>query len=97
MLHKPWERKIDIGIRYDSLTIYNRVAYSNGLSPLNAPFFDVSSALFTNYRWSPLNQLIMTAALGKSMHRSHEVYMGIDAFGRGTFGGGGWGVGTVCS
>ncbi|KAF3284146.1 hypothetical protein TWF970_011365 [Orbilia oligospora] len=82
---------------YDSLTIYNRVVYVNGLSPLNAPFFDVSSALFTNYRWNPLAQLLTTAALSKVMHRNHDVYMGIDVFGRGTFGGGGWGTGTALS
>ncbi|KAF3216230.1 hypothetical protein TWF191_009061 [Orbilia oligospora] len=83
--------------RYDSLTIYNRVVYVNGLSPLNAPFFDVSSALFTNYRWNPLAQLLTTAALSKVMHRNYDVYMGIDVFGRGTFGGGGWGTGTALS
>ncbi|EWC45568.1 hypothetical protein DRE_05426 [Drechslerella stenobrocha 248] len=82
---------------YDSLTIYNRVAYANGLSPANAPFFSVSSAIFTNYRWNPLAQLLTTAALSKALHRSHDVYMGIDVFGRGTFGGGGWGVGTALS
>ncbi|KAK6509295.1 hypothetical protein TWF481_004053 [Arthrobotrys musiformis] len=82
---------------YDSLTIYNRVVYVNGLSPLNAPFFDVSSALFTNYRWNPLTQLLATAAISKSMHRNYDVYMGIDVFGRGTFGGGGWGTGTALS
>lgn len=82
---------------YDSLTIYNRVVYVNGLSPLNAPFFDVSSALFTNYQWNPLAQLLTTAALSKVVHRNYDVYMGIDVFGRGTFGGGGWGIGTALS
>ncbi|KAK6536293.1 hypothetical protein TWF281_000535 [Arthrobotrys megalospora] len=82
---------------YDSLTIYNRVAYVNGLSPVNAPFFDVSSGLFTNYRWKPMTQLLTTAALSKVMHRNHDVYMGIDVFGRGTFGDGGWGTGTALS
>ncbi|KAK6537950.1 hypothetical protein TWF694_010845 [Orbilia ellipsospora] len=82
---------------YDSLTIYNRVAYANGLSPANAPFFKASSALFTNYRWNPLTQLLTTAALSKSLNRSADVYMGIDIFGRGTFGGGGWGIGTALS
>ncbi|KAF3926380.1 hypothetical protein AA313_de0203487 [Arthrobotrys entomopaga] len=82
---------------YDSLTIYNRVAYANGLSPTNAPFFAVSSGLFTNYRWKPLTQLLATAALSKTMNRSQDVYMGIDVFGRGTFGDGGWGVGTALS
>ncbi|KAF3906669.1 hypothetical protein ABW20_dc0109960 [Dactylellina cionopaga] len=98
-LRKGCDRRVQGSevVWYDSLTIYNRVVYANGLSPTNAPFFDVSSALFTNYRWNPLTQLLTTAALSKSMHRNHDVYMGIDVFGRGTFGNGGWGVGTALS
>ncbi|EPS44615.1 hypothetical protein H072_1397 [Dactylellina haptotyla CBS 200.50] len=98
-LRKACDRRLQGSevVWYDSLTIYNRVAYANGLSPMNAPFFDASSALFTNYRWNPFGQLLTTAALAKSMHRSHDVLMGIDIFGRGTFGGGGWGVGTALS
>ncbi|KAF3907130.1 hypothetical protein ABW21_db0204803 [Orbilia brochopaga] len=81
-------------IWYDSLTIMNRVEYVNGLSPLNAPFFEASSGLFTNYRWR-LGHLLETEALSLALRRNHDVYMGIDVFGRGTFGGGGWGVGKA--
>ncbi|KAF3934320.1 hypothetical protein ABW19_dt0208585 [Dactylella cylindrospora] len=80
---------------YDALTVDNHVDWQNGLSPANKPFFEASSGLFVNYGWRPLNQLLITAALSKLMNRNYDVYMGIDIFGRGTFGGGQWGVGTA--
>ncbi|KAK6349876.1 hypothetical protein TWF696_006137 [Orbilia brochopaga] len=83
-------------IWYDSLTIWNKVDYKNGLSPDNSPLFKVASGFYSNYQWTAA-QLLETRAISTSLGRNHDVYMGIDVFGRGTFGGGGWGIGTALS
>lgn len=48
-----------------------------------------ADALFVNYTWTPPQLPTTVAAAGA---RSSSVYMGVDVFGRGSFGGGGFGV-----
>ncbi len=36
--------------RYDAITVEGRLAWQDGLTPRNAPFFDAADALFVNYK-----------------------------------------------
>ncbi|GIL62379.1 hypothetical protein Vafri_16601, partial [Volvox africanus] len=70
---------------YDAVTSDGRLAWQNGLTPLNAPFFDAADALFVNYTWGEAAPAAVAAAAGS---RAADVFMGIDVFGRGSYGGG---------
>ena len=67
---------------YDSLDAASgRVAYSNGLSLANKPFFDACDGIFTNYWWRSAH-LASSARLAGDARR-HDVYVGCDCFARG--------------
>jgi len=83
-------------IWYDALTVRNQVDWQNGLTQLNAPFFKVTDGLFTNYGWRK-RELGNTKAMANTMNRVSDIYTGIDCFGRGSLGGGGFGVGEALS
>lgn len=51
------------------------------------PYFDLCDGIFLNYNWTEAG-LASSAALAKE--RNGEVYVGIDVFGRGCPGGGGY-------
>ncbi|GFR47376.1 hypothetical protein Agub_g9088 [Astrephomene gubernaculifera] len=70
---------------YDAITTEGRLVWQNALTPLNAPFFDAADALFVNYGWRREGLRGVAEAAGS---RAAEVYMGVDVFGRGTYGGG---------
>ncbi|GLI61826.1 hypothetical protein VaNZ11_004267, partial [Volvox africanus] len=70
---------------YDAVTADGRLAWQNDLTPLNAPFFDAADALFVNYTWSEAAPAAVAASAGS---RSADVFMGVDVFGRGSYGGG---------
>lgn len=74
-------------ILYDSLIDNGSINYQNGLSINNIELFNISDGYFTNYWW---NEKICrdTAKLAKERH--YDIYMGIDIFGRNTYGGGGF-------
>ncbi|XP_065579981.1 uncharacterized protein LOC136039920 [Artemia franciscana] len=74
-------------IWYDSVTINGELLWQNELNAKNYPFFEVSDGIFLNYTWKRENIEASVAAAGI---RSFDVYVGIDIFGRGTYGGGGW-------
>nr|CCC92704.1 putative endo-beta-N-acetylglucosaminidase [Trypanosoma congolense IL3000] len=76
-----------IVIWYDAVTIDGRVVYQNGLTQKNKPYFDVCDGLFINYAWRPYELPISTALAGP---RRRDVYVGVDVFGRGVYGGGGY-------
>ncbi|KAJ3046940.1 hypothetical protein HK097_000384, partial [Rhizophlyctis rosea] len=71
---------------YDSLTTLGKVRWQDHLSLLNKPFFDVTDGCFVNYTWKA-DYPSKSALLAES--RPHQVYTGIDVWGRNTFGGGG--------
>ncbi|GJD10466.1 Cytosolic endo-beta-N-acetylglucosaminidase 2 [Galdieria sulphuraria] len=72
---------------YDSVTVEGRLRWQNRLNEQNYYFFERCDGIFTNYHWHPndvgLSQL-------SSNGRHFDVFTGIDVFGRGTFGGGGY-------
>uniref|UniRef100_A0A7I4FNY7 mannosyl-glycoprotein endo-beta-N-acetylglucosaminidase n=1 Tax=Physcomitrium patens TaxID=3218 RepID=A0A7I4FNY7_PHYPA len=74
-------------IWYDAVTDEGDLDWQNCLNEKNRSFFAVSDGLFTNYTWSEGMAKLSANAAGE---RNFEVYMGVDVFGRNTFGGGGF-------
>jgi mannosyl-glycoprotein endo-beta-N-acetylglucosaminidase len=75
---------------------WNRVCGA-GLTSRNEAFFSACDGLFVNYVWD-LDKLAASAARAMSQSRAGrrwDVYMGIDCFGRNTYGGGGWQCNTA--
>lgn len=74
-------------IWYDSVTKDGKLRWQNCLNDLNKCFFDLCDGIFTNYTWKkddPVKSAVKAGA------RRCDVYMGVDVFGRNTFGGGGF-------
>ena len=89
---------------YDAVTIHGVLEWQNTLNALNAPFFDVCDGIWINYTWERTTPAAVTHHLrqgssgGTTAHhsaRKYDVYMGVDAFGRGSYGGGGLGCPTA--
>ncbi|KAL0359139.1 UNVERIFIED_CONTAM: Cytosolic endo-beta-N-acetylglucosaminidase 1 [Sesamum angustifolium] len=59
----------------------------NQLNDLNKPFFDRCDGILVNYSWEENFPKLSAEVAGD---RKLDVYMGIDVFGRGTYGGGQW-------
>ncbi|XP_022745768.1 cytosolic endo-beta-N-acetylglucosaminidase 1-like isoform X2 [Durio zibethinus] len=74
-------------IWYDSVTIDGKLDWQNQLNEKNKPFFDISDGIFVNYTWKEDYPKLSATVAG---NRKFDVYMGIDVFGRGTYGGGEW-------
>ncbi|GMI79933.1 Endo-beta-N-acetyglucosaminidase 85B [Hibiscus trionum] len=74
-------------IWYDSVTIDGDLNWQNRLNEKNKPFFDISDGIFINYTWKEDYPKLSATFAGD---RKFDVYMGIDVFGRGTYGGGQW-------
>ncbi|KAK9742309.1 hypothetical protein RND81_03G162900 [Saponaria officinalis] len=74
-------------IWYDSVTIYGDLDWQDQLNDKNKPFFDLCDGIFTNYTWKEDNPRLSADVAGD---RKFDVYMGIDVFGRNTYGGGQW-------
>jgi mannosyl-glycoprotein endo-beta-N-acetylglucosaminidase len=70
------------------VTTAGKLRWQNKLCPeSNGPFFDLADALFLNYCWKPSTLPESLAAAGA---RAHDVLVGVDVYGRGCFGGGGF-------
>ncbi|KAI0269338.1 glycosyl hydrolase family 85-domain-containing protein [Gloeopeniophorella convolvens] len=91
-------------IWYDSVVFNGQVRWQDRLNSYNLPFFLPSTGFFTNYTWPPTFPslsaqyfLSLDSALvsAQSRHGSakslQDVYVGIDVWGRGSHGGGGFG------
>ncbi|KAK9168044.1 hypothetical protein Syun_000184 [Stephania yunnanensis] len=74
-------------IWYDSVTINGDLRWQNQLNDKNKPFFDLCDGIFVNYTWQEDYPKLSAAVAGD---RKFDVYMGIDVFGRNTYGGGQW-------
>ncbi|KFK24965.1 hypothetical protein AALP_AA8G048600 [Arabis alpina] len=74
-------------IWYDSVTVKGLLAWQDQLNEMNKPFFDLCDGIFMNYTWKENYPKASAEIAGD---RKHDVYMGIDVFGRGSFGGGQW-------
>ncbi|GMY08305.1 cytosolic endo-beta-n-acetylglucosaminidase 2 [Fagus crenata] len=74
-------------IWYDSVTIHGKLDWQDQLNEMNKPFFDVCDGIFVNYTWKENYPRLSAAVAGD---RKFDVYMGVDVFGRNTYGGGQW-------
>ncbi|KAG8085246.1 hypothetical protein GUJ93_ZPchr0010g10058 [Zizania palustris] len=74
-------------IWYDAITVDGDLVWQNKLNEMNKPFFDLCDGLFANYSWAENYPKYSAEVAGD---RKYDVYMGIDVFGRNTFGGGQW-------
>ncbi|XP_027110733.1 cytosolic endo-beta-N-acetylglucosaminidase 1-like isoform X1 [Coffea arabica] len=74
-------------IWYDSVTINGDLDWQNQLNDMNKPFFDLCDGIFVNYTWKETYPKESASVAGD---RRFDVYMGIDVFGRNTYGGGEW-------
>nr|CAB3465559.1 unnamed protein product [Digitaria exilis] len=74
-------------IWYDAITVKGELDWQDKLNEYNKPFFDLCDGLFANYTWKENYPQDSAAVAG---NRKYDVYMGIDIFGRNTFGGGQW-------
>ncbi|KAI8030212.1 Cytosolic endo-beta-N-acetylglucosaminidase 1 [Camellia lanceoleosa] len=74
-------------IWYDSVTVDGKLSWQDQLNDSNKPFFDICDGIFVNYTWQEDYPKLSAAVAG---NRKFDVYMGIDVFGRNTYGGGQW-------
>jgi len=70
---------------YDPLPTLTPILISH-CNAKQKPFFDACDGIFVNYTWAESAPSVSAAA---AAHRRYDVYMGVDVFGRGTYGGGG--------
>jgi hypothetical protein len=82
-------------IWYDSVDSQSgAIAWASALDGRGAPFFDAADAIFLDYHWS-LEGLEQTKAYAGD--RSRDVCVGLDVWGRGMLGGGGWRCGEAAA
>ncbi|KLO08577.1 hypothetical protein SCHPADRAFT_858859 [Schizopora paradoxa] len=86
-------------IWYDSVIINGDLRWQDRLNTLNLPFFLPSTSFFTNYTWpstfpSLSAQYMMSldaSLLQESPKTLKDIFVGVDVWGRGSHGGGGFG------
>ncbi|XP_077979787.1 cytosolic endo-beta-N-acetylglucosaminidase-like [Glandiceps talaboti] len=72
---------------YDSVIKDGTLSWQDELNDKNRMFFDVCDGIFLNYTW---NEKKLKKSVLMAGPRQHDVYVGVDVFGRNCFGGGGW-------
>lgn len=73
-------------IYYDSIINDGKLKWQNELNELNKSFFNICDGIYLNYCWKDEN---LYKSIEISGNRSYDVFVGVDVFGRGCFGGGG--------
>ncbi|XP_033739012.1 cytosolic endo-beta-N-acetylglucosaminidase-like isoform X3 [Pecten maximus] len=76
-------------IWYDSVINTGGLRWQDELNEKNSMFFDVCDGIFLNYNWND-DTLRRSKELANSSGRAMDVYVGVDVFGRGCLGGGGF-------
>lgn len=74
-------------IWYDSVIEDGSLSWQNELNDLNKEFFDISDGIFLNYTWKTEN---LIQSKENAQKRFRDVYVGVDVFGRGCLGNGGF-------
>ncbi|CAI9722477.1 cytosolic endo-beta-N-acetylglucosaminidase-like isoform X1 [Octopus vulgaris] len=76
-------------IWYDSVTKDGFLNWQNELNLKNELFFDKCHGIFLNYCWNE-EGLKRTKKISAQKNRTYDVFVGVDVFGRGCYGGGGY-------
>lgn len=77
-------------IWYDAVTYSGNLCYQNALTYENKPFMEAArDGLFLNYNWNS-DLLLASQTEAGSAAVSSRIFVGVDCFGRGCPGGGGW-------
>ena len=74
---------------YDAVTRHGRLAWQNAWTAANEAYAVAADALWLNYGWRPRTLAASVAAARAANHPASAVIAGWDAWGRGTYGGGG--------
>ena len=74
-------------IWYDSVIESGELKWQNELNKLNEPFFNVCDGIFVNYTWKCEN---LENCIRNYSSRLSDIYIGVDVFGRGCMGDGGF-------
>uniref|UniRef100_A0A915JJB3 Mannosyl-glycoprotein endo-beta-N-acetylglucosaminidase n=1 Tax=Romanomermis culicivorax TaxID=13658 RepID=A0A915JJB3_ROMCU len=80
-------------IWYDSVTINGDLKWQNELNELNEMFFLLCDGIFLNYTWKDENlhkSCDFVARINQHHVGKSQIFVGVDAFGRGCLGGGGF-------
>ncbi|BES95801.1 Glycosyl hydrolase family 85 [Nesidiocoris tenuis] len=73
---------------YDSVDVRSgKLDWQNKLNQKNKSFFDTCDGIFLNYGWT---EECLQISLRNAEERNLDVYVGVDVFGRGCLGGGGF-------
>lgn len=77
---------------YDGVNTEGKVRWQNQLTPLNLPFFSTCDSIFLNYFWDRLDPELGGKIVDelRPKRKRNEVYFGLDVWGRGQYGGGGF-------
>ncbi|GAA6031108.1 hypothetical protein JCM8097_004007 [Rhodosporidiobolus ruineniae] len=77
---------------YDSVTKDGKLAWQNRINEHNYGFFKAAGAAFLNYWWTPAEVDSTARYIDELVHKDarNDIYFGIDVFGRGSYGGGGF-------
>lgn len=76
-------------IWYDSVITTGELKWQDQLNDTNSMFFDACDGIFLNYCWNS-EKLLNSKTSSMSKERPLDVYVGIDVFGRGCLGDGGY-------
>ncbi|XP_033221917.1 cytosolic endo-beta-N-acetylglucosaminidase isoform X1 [Belonocnema kinseyi] len=76
-------------IWYDSVTCTGELNWQNQLNDQNSCYFLSCDGIFLNYNWSE-KRLADSLAFARKENRERDVYVGLDVWGRGCPGGGGF-------
>ncbi|XP_066292167.1 cytosolic endo-beta-N-acetylglucosaminidase-like isoform X1 [Branchiostoma lanceolatum] len=74
-------------IWYDSVITSGELKWQDELNDKNRIFFDSCDGIFLNYTWKEEG---LQRSLEMAGDRQHDVYVGVDVFGRNCYGGGGF-------
>ncbi|KAF8341646.1 glycosyl hydrolase family 85-domain-containing protein [Cantharellus anzutake] len=88
-------------IWYDSIVTTGELEWQNQLNEKNFPFFDAASSIFTNYTWPThfpqesaefLKDILENGDSSEPLKTYSDIFCGVDMWGRGSYGGGGFGA-----
>ena len=83
------------------MSIVGKLQWQNALNEKNTPFLTACDSIFLNYFWTPAQvaSTLMVLSDIKGVNEN-QIYFGIDIFGRGSYGGGGFeswrGLEAIC-